>query len=316
MIGILIPGGQAPSHPPEQLPISAAALSAQLEVCFIVEPLGEGRRAWRPVPGGWVQDVTAVAAVYDRYPSQSQPDQYRAIVASLGAGPVCNPPDFTALLRDKLRTQDRLDGIVPVPEVCADPALFDERLEQWSMAFHKPRYGSFGRGVTRVCHGDELTTDAPGGVRGTLEPAILQRAILPPAPYAGVSIRVLVQRVQGTWCARAPVARVSTEDPVVNAARGAGIVPVVDLFGKAVCSQVIEVALSTAMCLAEAHAVEMGVDIVLDPNHRPWVIEVNARPRGRLKALADQWPERFMEAHRQAVAAPLHEVTRLGGLGG
>ena len=59
------------------------------------------------------------------------------------------------------------------------------------------------------------------------------------------------------------------------------------------------------------HLVELGLDAVVDDRGQPHLIEVNARPRGRLEALATQDPETWMRAHVAACARPLRRLSQL-----
>ena len=45
--------------------------------------------------------------------------------------------------------------------------------------------------------------------------------------------------------------------------------------------------------------------MVIDADGRPWLLELNSRPLGRLGALAAIDPERFATAHREACMRPL-----------
>ena len=52
-------------------------------------------------------------------------------------------------------------------------------------------------------------------------------------------------------------------------------------------------------------AVEVGVDLVIDSEGVPWLVEVNSRPRGRMEALAAADPGRFLDAHVAACGRPI-----------
>ena len=56
------------------------------------------------------------------------------------------------------------------------------------------------------------------------------------------------------------------------------------------------------------HLVEAGLDLVLDSEHQPWLIEVNSRPRGRMEVLASTKPEAYLNAHIDACARPLEVI--------
>ena len=58
-------------------------------------------------------------------------------------------------------------------------------------------------------------------------------------------------------------------------------------------------------------ALELGVDLVIDRDGQPWVIEVNGRPDGRLTGLARQWPARYGAAAAEAARRP---IERLGAI--
>ena len=62
-----------------------------------------------------------------------------------------------------------------------------------------------------------------------------------------------------------------------------------------------------------AHALELGLDLVLDPEGEPHLIEVNARPNGRLEVLASQDPTRFATAHLDACLRPLRTLAAWAG---
>jgi len=126
---------------------------------------------------------------------------------------------------------------------------------------------------------------------------------------------VLCQRqADGSWWHSTGVVRQSREDPVVNAARGAEVVPATVL---SMATRTAIAALCDLTCVALSATtdgdwlVELGVDLVLDSDEEPWVIEVNSRPRGRLEALASSDPERFLDAHVAACARPLRRLAAL-----
>lgn len=267
----------------------------------------------RAVPGGWEPARARVVAAYCRYPSQGDPDGYARLLEGLGV-PVHNPVAPTRLCRDKVACQRHLEAHgLPQPPIETDPARFAERLETWGAAFLKPRYGAFGRGVRRVRPGDPLPAWGEGAVPGVDEPLFLQAAVPPPPGWAGVSVRVLVQRDGDGWIAEAPAARCSRTDPVVNAARGAEVRPAEELADpEALRGLALEVARALTRSPDGEGLVELGVDLAVDPQGIPHVLEVNARPRGRLLALAERDP-RWMPAHVEACARPLRWLaTRYG----
>jgi hypothetical protein len=303
-LGILVPRlGTEPGRP-EDLPFGRAALSLAndgVDVVFVASA-AEGRvGGFRAVPGGWEPvDGVRPVAVYDRFPSQSQAGAHRVLLGGLVGVPIANPPSLVETCLDKLVSQRILVGRgVPMPDVEGDPTRFQERLAEWGAAFCKPRTGSFGRGVRRWIAGESITVD---------EACVLQRAVPPPEGWAGVCGRVLVQRRSDGWHADPPVVRRSRTDPVVNSARGAEVT----LLGEAhptALADAVAAAIEAAVALAAEPdgelLVEVGVDVVLDPDLRPWVVEVNGRPRGRLEVLAGHAPEQWWDRHVEACARPL-----------
>lgn len=312
VLGVLVAPLDADPGTPEARPIGRAALLLEGEGVPVV--FGHEARDGRLIgvrarPGAWTAAECRVDACYDRFPSQTRPDAYAALRAGLGSVAVANPTAQTLLCRDKLASQRVLEAAeLRLPEVEADPAAFADRLAAWGTAYLKPRFGAFGRGVRRVVPGDALPARGEGAVPGVEEPLLLQRAVPPPEGWAGVSVRVLCQRTAAGWHPEAPVARRSRDDWVVNAARGAEVVPAAEL-GAALVAELQELAVATARALAREEdgslLCELGLDAVIDDRGRPWIVEVNSRPRGRLEHLAGADPAVWWERHVRACARPL-----------
>lgn len=288
-----------------------------------VEFTADGARidGWVPRDGRWrPSGPHPLAGIYNRLPARF-PDRFESLLRALQRRciPVGNPPRTNRLALDKGESLRLLaDAGLPVPEVETSADRFELCLQSWGAAFCKPRFGSFGRGVTRVRPGDPLR--AGGDADG---PAILQRAVSPPpGPYRGVCIRGLVQRdVGGTWRPAGRVARVSEGDPVVNVARGASALPVAALIRRLGGLERLEARLDAleleVVQTLEAAAgddapamLELGVDWVLDPRGDPWLIEINGKPGGRLRVLA-QLGGRWRARHEEALAAPFRRLAAL-----
>ncbi len=306
-----------PAAPPTQTPVGRAALAARQRGLRVV--LGDHLEAgalhgFVAEDDGWAPARGRVVACHDRFPSQTEPAAYAALVEALGDVPIGNPPSFTALCRDKVATQLRLVAAgVPMPELCVDPARFTERLEGWGAAFLKPRHGAFGRGVRRVVPGDPLPVRGVGAVPGVEDDLVLQRAVAPPQGWAGISIRLLAQLdASGRWVLGEPVARRHREDPVVNFARGAEAAPAEDVVAIETLDALREVAKQVvASFSSHPHTLEMGLDFVVEDGGRPWLVEVNGRPRGRMEALAGRDRARYAEHHLQACLRPLLRLASL-----
>jgi len=276
--------------------------------------------------GRWVDVKVPVVAVQDRYPSQGRAARWEALHAAAKAAgiPVGNGRALTLLCRDKLECQAVLeqDPRLRLPPVSGEPAHFGALLERWGGGFLKPRYGALGVGVGRVGPGDALPDRLPSVVDGLVDPPLLQWPVPPPSGFAGRVLRVLAQRTldaEGTpgWHLLPPVLRDSVADPVVNAARGARVIPAEDDLSEDVLgdvrAQVLRVCARLEAVGGDAFALELGVDLALDADQQPWVLEVNSRSRGRLGVLARRWPDRFEAAHRAAMVRPLHTLWRWHG---
>ena len=283
MIAVFVPAYDRSPPPPERWPFAAVAIGH--DVVFGSRVDDGWFHGLRPVPGGWEPARIRPRAAYDRFPSQTQPDVYAALLHGLPGVPILNPPRITALLRDKLRTQLLLHDL-------GMPPVATHGFAAVLPGFAKPRFGSFGQGVFR--------TDVPPSEPGL----VVQRAIDPPDGWAGVALRILAQRTSAGIVVRTPVARLDRHDPVVNRARGAAVEPVSSRFPRA---EDPARALARAVLERLPGAIEVGVDAVLDRDHQPHLIEVNSRPRGRLAALASLDPA-YDQEHRDACWAPLEAV--------
>lgn len=318
-IAVLVVESAGTPPPPEATPLGRAALSLAdqgLRLLFGARPRGGRLRGLRARPGGWIEEEQAVDAAYDRLPAVAQPALRAAALRGLRGLPVGNPPALIELCRDKLRCQQALEsaGVGGLPQVEGNPARFAARIAAWGEAFHKPRRGSQGVGVRRwtVADGPPPPT-APGLRGGAPEPALLQRAVPPPEGWAGWSLRVLCQRLPaGGWTAAPSVLRRSASDPVVNAARGAELVPAEDHLSEDDHRFARGLALTAAEALsADPAALELGIDLVVARDGQPWIVEVNGRPDGRLAGLARQLPDRYGAAAERAAQRPFERLAAL-----
>ena len=277
---------------------------------------------WEPSSDRWRSSGPhPLHGVYNRMPAR-HPQHWRAQLQWLRQHhiPVGNPPSFNRLALDKgASLQVLADAGLPVPEFETDAEDFDLRLGAWGMGFLKPRFGSFGRGVVRVSHGQERPVVGRGE-----GPAILQRAVAPPrGPFSGMCVRGLVQRdVEGRWRTAGRVARVSTDDPVVNVARGARALTLEALAihlpeARGLEDRLEDLEMDVVRALEDAvgheapSLLEVGVDWVLDLLGAPWIIEINGKPGGRLRVLAQLEGEAgrtWKERHVDALVAPFRRL--------
>lgn len=297
-------------RPPEAMPLSRAALGlrdAGIEVVFGASAAGGVLTGLAPTRAGWIRREVAITAAYDRFPDQARPQEHAGLLAGLPGVPIANPPAVMRLCRDKWATQLALEAAgVATPPAERDPGQFAARLAAWGTAYVKPRHGAFGVGVRRVVAGEAV----PARVEGLAgeDDAILQRAVPPPGDF--VSVRALVQREGDGWVVAPLVARIA-KDPVVNVRRGAEAVAADRVFSAAIVGRMQGVALAAVGAVADARTVELGVDLVVDPDGGVWVIEVNGRPYGRLGVLA-ALESRFAEEGEKAAARVLWAVVGVG----
>ncbi|MEM6930247.1 MAG: hypothetical protein AAF602_25125, partial [Myxococcota bacterium] len=215
-----------PGHPADW-PIGRAALALEAEgIAVVIGDRAEGGvlSGVRARDAGWVDVALPVNGVYDRFPSRSRAEEHAQLRAALVGVRWVNDPRIVALCADKVACQAWIAEHVPMPEVEADPERFAARLAAWGSGFAKPRYGAFGAGIERVTTGSTIDGVRETSVPGEVEPTILQRAVEAPAGFAGIALRVLVQRTaDDAFVADPAVVRFSLDDPVVNAARGATV---------------------------------------------------------------------------------------------
>ena len=299
--------------PPEATPLGRAALALEREGISVV--FGSSPSLHHAAASGsWRQITPDICAIYDRYPSQSLPQEFAKACADFARLPMGNPHSLTQLCRDKVECQAFLvsEGI-PMPPLVSQPEQFANALSEWGTAFLKPRYGGLGRGISKVSTGDALPSHGEGAVKGILDPLFLQQAVEPPTGLAGVALRWLIQRLpEGNWTLATPVARLSGTDPVTNVSRGAEALPARELLTKEAYSRGEALVMSCADALAKTPdgewLLELGVDLVLDSAGMPHLIELNSRPRGHLEALAELDPVKFGPMHLEACCRPIRRL--------
>lgn len=318
MTSVVVLVRERPDHQPRapratQLGRAAIDLAREGIDVVLAERVVEGRAYGFAVRGeSWVEiEGVDVAAAHDRYPSQTWPAPYAAAVEGLRGRPIGNPPRLTLLCRDKLRCQRFLEARgVGMPELVTASAF--AALEDWGMAFLKPRHGGLGRGVRRVVPGDELPARGPGAVEGEDDELLLQRGVRPPEGTAGVVVRWLWQRESGGWVPGVPVARISHDDPVVNVSRGAEAALATAVLDPLTLEDAARTARRACDALASLgpSVLELGLDFAIDPDGAPHLIEVNSRPGGRMRAVAERDPM-AAAAHLEAVRRPIRYLARL-----
>ena len=294
----------------------------------------------------WRSVESRVALVYNRFPRSRDPEAF-AQVAELCQKhnvPFGNPPSLQGLVWDKAVTgRQLLKHALPVPRWVEAVDAFLPALKEWGRAYLKPTTGAFGDGITVWCwkDGRVFVEEGPGQTREMSEgeallewrdlceqPHLLQQAIEPPFPgVRGLSIRSLLQRTEeGAWLTLPRVARVSSADPVANAARGATPLPCEDVFAEQwemeavrellerlqTLETLVAQSLMEALPPAEAEqVVELGLDFVVDPERGLWVLEANGFPQGRLERLLLLDRQRFESHFAQGHSRPLQRLLSL-----
>ena len=241
-----------------------------------------------------------VDALYDRFPYQRaaycDPLPFDTLI------PIINPRSISNLCKDKWALQQLMETHdIPMPKICR--SHFEAHLKAWKKAVAKPQFGSFGKGIQIVQRPPTPTLPSVVGE----DPTLLQEWIAPPKPWAGICVRQLIQRTpKQTWCLRTPVARLSKDDPIVNAARGAQVLPAKNILPSQTIVELQNLSLKIIHTLSlqpeGEFLMEVGADFVIDKDWRPWFIEVNAQPRGKLKALAKE--PSFLKEHHEILRAP------------
>jgi len=175
----------------------------------------------------------------------------------------------------------------------------DLMLKKYGMVYVKPVFGSLGIGVIKVNKEDRGLRYQKGIVRKTFPTVaagylsllheiggksyMVQRGIRL-ARYGGrpYDIRVMVQRRPGRpWKVTGMAGRVASPGKIVtNGSQGGSIFPVPRLLGGEMRSRFRKIGLRAAHRL---HAVfpglvEIGLDVAVDRNRRPWIIEANTHP--------------------------------------
>ena len=234
-----------------------------------------------------------IHAIYDRFPFQRAEQQDPLPFAT--DIPICNPRAITLLCKDKWKLQLLLTKHnIFMPRVCREN--FAQALQEWGMGVAKPQFGSFGTGIYRTQTPPPPTLPSINGS----DPTIMQEWIQPPKDWAGMVVRQLIQRdVVQQWQIRRPVVRVSTENPIVNASRGAQVYPAQHILPPKTIAKVQEQSLAIARILEKEPEgdffIEAGIDFVIDEEWKPWCIEINAQPKGRLKALAQTYHDEYQQ---------------------
>ena len=316
-VAVFVPPIHSTRPPPRDVPIARALIKRSNEFNvvfgFQLRNLENTVRIIGSTISGqdWVQTTSTFDIIHDRFPSQIRHQHFQQLHSLTTDVPWGNPITTTLLCRDKLACQRILERSgCHIPEVLDNYETFESALEHWGFGFLKPRYGALGIGVTHVQPGDPLPVRLTSVVPNQTDPSILQRGVPPPKGWKGMSVRQLVQKTtSGSWVPRTAVLRHSKTDVVVNVARGAQASPAKEILPPDTIDSIQTQSLLACSVLDTqpngATNIEFGLDFVIDPHFKPWLIEVNSRPRGRLEFLAEQFPEQYGNEHEQACIQPI-----------
>ena len=202
-----------------------------------------------------------------------------------------------------------------LPETCRyGPACLAEKLEASSVLYVKPENGSQGRGIIRIekkegrflldhnTHKENSLPEVAENVEDTVKkmdqltgnlPYILQQGIpLLSADGRQTDFRFLVWRTgtKNDWQIMSSLARTAADDAIVSNLSQGGLpakpAPLIfHHFGKEkgrlaleLMHELAEAAAITLCSAGNGHFAEFGIDIGVDREGKPWVIEANVKP--------------------------------------
>lgn len=318
-VGILVPDYPPPLPKPSEKPIGSAThllRDQKIQTLFGNKIIKENNKVimygMTIKEDEWIPAFSEIKALHDRFPSQIRALHFQKILPEVNEIILGNPFEITLLCRDKIKTQRFLEehGVL-MPKIITEYQNFSDALSEWKTGFLKPQFGALGKNVQALtAQAASIPEFLEGVVPGKKEKTFIQQGITAPKGWKGLSLRQLIQRMPcGSWRMSPAVLRRSREDLVVNVARGAEAVLAENHLPLETMENIGAQSLSIAQALQKypkgQHAVEFGLDFVIDQDYQPWLIEVNSRPRGRLEVLARRNPERFLALHQRACVAPI-----------
>jgi glutathione synthase/RimK-type ligase-like ATP-grasp enzyme len=210
-----------------------------------------------------------------------------------------------------LSQHDYLQPYLPKTELLVTKQTFEQFLEQFTTVFIKPIHGSQGRHIFRIEKNEtgyrldystfikEMEKFYPSisslflSLKERIKQCVIIQEGVAVKTYKNrpIDFRLLCHRVHDSqWQVTSSLARIAHEEQfVANIARGGEIVPIDTILRQlydrsTAISQknfLKELALEIATALAsEADGLygEFGIDLALDHDEKPWIIEVNMKP--------------------------------------
>lgn len=289
-----------------------------------------GMQSWRWAPGVFPLPDVVYNRILGRSRELSRPiREVEQHLRSLpGTAAFFNPGYF-----DKWHVNEVLDRdgearrFLPAT-LQASPRHLRELLLSMRAVYVKPRAGFAGRGIMRV---ERLARDryrviritgarAVGrvttwsgvarlvGRKALQQPAIVQQAIeLPSIRGRNFDLRAMVQKNErGAWRLTALVAKLASPGNITTHIRTGGeaqfvepiLTQVFGLFAAEVRQDVEAAVLTVAASLERGlgeELGELGMDVAVDREGRPWILEVNAKPGRKVFELNPVWNRTWLQ---------------------
>jgi YheC/D like ATP-grasp len=210
-----------------------------------------------------------------------------------------------------LASHSYLHPYLPKTELFRNKQTLDSVVERFPVVFIKPIHGSQGRHIFRIENKEtgfllDYSTSMKDAVQqyaSTSElfaalkerlksAAIIQQGIdMQTIDGRPIDFRLLCHRVHDSeWRVTSAIARMANQEQfVANLARGGEIVPIDNVlqqwyerrkaFQQKMLLKDIAIEVSTILASeAEGLYGEFGIDLAIDREHKPWIIEVNTKP--------------------------------------
>jgi glutathione synthase/RimK-type ligase-like ATP-grasp enzyme len=224
-------------------------------------------------------------------------------------------------VHEALNLHEYLIPYLPESHLLTSKEILEECIEKWGCAFLKPIHGSQGKKIIRITkHCDhyyvDYSTDRQDHETNfssfqelfhSLKNKFRQRAYLvqqclPIISYKNriVDFRFLCHKTNNhDWKVTSAVARLSPNHSIVsNIAQGGQLIPVTDVLKEYFDPKSIfhikkllkELTLEVARVISSSSQGlygELGIDLAIDSNGKPWIIEVNTKPSKNLDPLRE-----------------------------